>query len=122
MRRFGDWLASTEDLQRAFGAEPRGLAGEALAEYLTWNFAALTEELGELMHELPWAPWKSGRGEPTPGQLDRAREEWVDMQHFAANIALALGLTDELASELYAAKQQVNRERLRTGRSLETPT
>lgn len=121
-RRFGDWLASTVELQRAFGTELRGMrhVPHALAEYLTWNFAALFEELGEMMHEIRWAPWKTARGVLTDQARDRAVDEAIDVLHFLGNVLSALGVSDEELSDRYVAKQTINRSRLESGRSKKT--
>lgn len=122
MRRFGDWLSTTADLQTAFGVNWKQLHNDPtdLADYITWNFTALYEEIGEMSHELPWAPWKRGRGIVYVHQRDRALEEAVDALHFLANILNALQVTDEEFSDVYAAKQNTNRARLESGRSLAT--
>lgn len=121
-RRFGSWLASTRDLQLAFGTDLDGLEDDRkeFADYLTWNYAALLEELGEMMHELPWAPWKADRGLLTPDKRERAVDEAVDVLHFLGNVLGALHVTDLELSDAYEAKQAINRGRLRSGRSVKT--
>lgn len=123
MARFGDWLETSEDLQRAFGVDWDKLRSNPaqLAEYLTWNMTAAYEELGEFSHELPWAPWKKGRGELTDEARLRAIEEMVDVLHFLGNLLVALAVTDGELSTAYADKQRTNRARLESGRSLATP-
>lgn len=122
--RFGSWIASTVELQRAFGAELDGMRDdpERLGEYITWNFTALYEELGEMSHELPWAPWKKDRGRLRDDARNRAIDEAVDALHFLANILGAIGCTDEELSDAYVAKQAINRARLDSGRSVATPS
>lgn len=123
MRRFGDWLATTGELQTEFGVDFEALRVNKidLADYITWNFAALFEELGEMMHELRWHPWKINRGVIVPAARERAIEEAVDALHFLANILNALDVSDLEFSDVYAAKQNTNRARLQSGRSLATP-
>jgi hypothetical protein len=121
--RFGNWLESTGQLQRSFGVDFRTLRESPipLADYITWNFTALYEELGEMSHELPWAPWKGHRGMLTVEARERALGEAVDALHFLGNILNALGVDDVDLSEAYMAKQAINRSRLVSGRSLATP-
>ena len=121
--RFGTWLESTGDLQEAFGVDWEVLRADpvALANYITWNFTALYEELGEMSHELPWAPWKKDRGILRGDARLRAIDEAVDALHFLANILSALDVSDDVLSDAYVAKQRINRARLGSGRSLPTP-
>ena len=123
MRRFGDWLQTTSLLQQQFGVDwDRMRQNDTdLADYITWNLSALFEEVGEMSHELRWHPWKQARGKITTEQRDKALEEAADALHFLANILAALDCSDQEFSDVYAAKQNTNRARLESGRSLATP-
>jgi hypothetical protein len=119
MERFGNWLASTRTLQiEAFDVDPASLTGDDRADYVVWNSTALVVELGEFLQEVRWKPWQDGRG--TIAEPNLAHLEIVDVLHFVANIAIAVGLDDVELSRLYEAKQLENRDRVRTGRSLPT--
>ena len=64
---------------------------EELAQFITWNFTALSVELGEMMAEVGWKPWASSRHvDYTP-----AYQEMVDAWHFFLNILLALGASHQ---------------------------
>lgn len=116
--RFGSWLSSTAELQaEAFGAEPENAVGDEWADYVTWNCAALMTEMGEFMQELPWRPWKQPRGKPDRNARARAVMEMVDVLHFAGNLLIAMGVTDEELSAVYKRKQNENRDRVLAGRS-----
>lgn len=121
--RFGDWLETTAELQEEFGVDFSALrdSPDDLADYITWNLAALMEEVGEMSHELRWHPWKAGRGRVGKQQRELAIEEAADALHFLANILSALDVSDQEFSDAYAAKQNTNRARLRSGRSRATP-
>jgi dimeric dUTPase (all-alpha-NTP-PPase superfamily) len=108
---FGSWLEETGRLQReAFDVNVDLLPDVELADYITWNVTALVAELGEFLAEVPsWKPWVADRGKVI--HRDRAVQELVDVLHFVANLACALGLSDDELSARYAAKQQVNRSR-----------
>ncbi len=112
---FTTWLHDTRELQtKSFGTDPHDLEGEARAEFITWNYAALTLELGEMMDEFPgWKPWVVDRG------ADLNREafigEMVDALHFAANILSAVQCTDAELNAAYLKKMQKNRDRMASG-------
>lgn len=107
------WLESTYELQQeAFGVEPDELKEDELADYLMMNATALLVEVGELMNECGWKPWAKPRGWVN---RDAAVGELVDVAHFLANVACALGVTDEEWEERYRAKQAVNAQRQKDG-------
>jgi hypothetical protein len=120
---FETWLSSTAELQKHFGVDWEAVRNDptAFADYVTWNFTALYEELGEMSHELPWAPWKANRGVMKDGARERAIDEAVDALHFLSNVLVSLSVTDAELSEAYIAKQRINRARLGTGRAVPTP-
>lgn len=106
------WLESTKDLQeQAYGYDFRAMARSprALCEYLTHMTFAAMNELMEASLEFEWKHWTSA---PPWVDRDRLLEELVDADHFVANMAVALGCTDEEWSRLYQAKQARNRERM----------
>lgn len=107
------WLESTRRLQtESFGVDYGELTGETLADYVIYNALALVVEVGELMDEFRWKPWASPRG-----SYDReaALKELVDVAHFMANIAAAIGISDEEWEAAYRQKQDVNSRRQRDG-------
>lgn len=105
-------LSDTYELQaRAFGhALP--LEGEALADFVTWNVAALVAEVGEALEQVGWKNWAARRGwvnrEAFVGEL-------IDVQHFLNNLLCSVGVTDEELQARYAVKQELNRSRQRDG-------
>ncbi len=77
------------------------------------NVAALIAELGELMQEVPWKPWKK-----TANQEDNilaALDEHADCFFFLANLGLSLGFTPELMDDAFNKKLQVNLQRIENG-------
>lgn len=103
------WLESTRKLQEeAYDDHDWPKTGQALADSVMMNVTALTAELGEFAQEVGWKPWASPRGWVN---RDAAVKELIDVGHFLANLACALGVTDEEWERLYRAKQQVNRQR-----------
>ena len=119
---FHSWLAEQKQHQEndyGFDFEKTRGNRAALADFLTWNFAATIEELGEMMHEVAWAPWKIGRGLVSSESRERALGEAVDVLHFLGNVLNALDITDEDLSEAYDKKLGINRDRLLSGRTLD---
>ena len=106
------WLESTRRLQEEAFDVKFPLTRDQLADYVTYNMAALTAELGEFAQEVQWKPWAQPRG-----NVNRAAavKELIDVGHFLANLAVALGVTDEEWERLYRAKQELNRQRQVSG-------
>lgn len=108
---FDEWLLSTRTLQRqSFGKDPATLSNAEKAEYIRWNHTALIVELSEALDEVDWKPWTV-----TEDGI-RNREafigEMVDVLHFAANMLVAAGCSDEELTDAYRAKQDKNRARM----------
>lgn len=106
------WLESTKKLQEeSFGIDASKMASspEYFADYIMTNHSALIIELSEFMAEIQWKPWAGSRGDVLNRTL--AVKELVDVAHFLANLAVALGVTDEEWEGLYRAKQEVNARR-----------
>jgi len=108
------WLEETRKLQtQSFGKDPSTLEGDELAEFVIWNHTALIDEMSEFLGEIKWKPWvSSGRGTTN---RDAAIGELVDVAHFLANLAVAMGCTDEEWISRYQAKMAVNAARQRDG-------
>jgi hypothetical protein len=108
-----NWLEETLDLQRtAFKIDPPALEGDEFADYVIWNHTAAVAELTEFLEENNWKPWSSIRGR---GDRDAAIGELIDVQHFIANLLVALDCTDEEYEVRYQMKMQVNRNRQKDG-------
>ena len=119
-----EWLGPTRRLQEdVYGTDFTALTGDALADYVTWNTYALERELHEFMDEINWKTWAKNRGE-IPNR-PAAVEELVDVAHFLANLANALGVTDAEWQAAYRKKQIKNAARQRVpdgyGRDLKCP-
>jgi hypothetical protein len=107
------WLEETATLQReAYGVDPSTLEGAALADFVIWNVVAATDELHEMLDEVSWKPWVTERGHKDKAA---AIHELVDVAHFVANLAVAMGCTDEEWTRIYREKMAVNRARQRAG-------
>lgn len=109
------WLESTRILQEEaydvnfsrFTTNP-----DELADSIIENHTALIVELSEFMNEVGWKTWSTPRGWVNH---DAAVGELVDAAHFLANILVRLGVTDEEWERRYQRKQEINRNRQRSG-------
>jgi hypothetical protein len=105
---FKDWLKETRELQiGSFGTDPAQLDGADRVEYVRWNVLAAHDELSEVLGEISWKPWASA----SFFNRDEYIGEVVDVLHFAANLLVAAGCTDEELDARYTAKMQKNRDR-----------
>lgn len=107
------WLESTRQLQvEAYGDTNWPKTGEALAESVKMNALAAMVEIGEAIAEVGWKDWASERGWVNRDAFIR---ELVDVDHFVANMLVAVGCTDQEWEEAYRKKQQINRDRQTAG-------
>ena len=72
---------------------------------------AMIHEAVELQRLTNWKWWKT----PTSFNKDEAKEELIDIWHFVVQASLELGLTPEDILDEYKRKNEINRERQRTG-------
>lgn len=108
------WLVSTVELQRDyFDQDPTGRSTEEVAASIKDNSFALIVELAEMSVEYSWKHWAT---DPPFVNRERVLKEAVDAGHFLANILVANGITDEEYEAAYQAKQEINRERMRSKR------
>lgn len=106
------WLDSTVALQRDFFGQPVGDRPVAdVAASIKDNTFAILVELAEMSVEYSWKHWATD--DPFVNR-ERVLSEAVDVGHFLANILVANGVTDEEWEAAYQAKQEINRERMRS--------
>jgi len=72
---------------------------------------AIMHEAVELQRTTNWKWWKT----PIPFNEAEAREELIDIWHFVVQASLELKLTPNDIVEEYKRKNEINRERQRTG-------
>ncbi len=72
---------------------------------------AIIHEAVELQMTTNWKWWKK----PTSFNEAEAREELIDIWHFVVQASLELNLTPDDILEEYKRKNEINRERQRTG-------
>ena len=72
---------------------------------------AIIHEAVELQRTTNWKWWKV----PVKFNESEAREELIDIWHFVVQASLELGLTPDDILEEYKRKNEINRERQRSG-------
>ena len=72
---------------------------------------AIIHEAVELQRLTNWKWWKT----PTAFNKDEAKEELIDIWHFVVQASLELGLTPDDILDEYKRKNDINRERQKTG-------
>ena len=72
---------------------------------------AMIHEAVELQRLTNWKWWKK----PVSFNKEEAKEELIDIWHFVVQASLELGLTPEDILDEYKRKNEINRERQRTG-------
>jgi hypothetical protein len=98
-----------------------------LKKFIDWNEEAIRDEDREFqaaltgIHTYPncWKPWKSKHKEAfsrklsdlTEDELKELRMEWIDKLHFFMNEAIAIGLTPDMITNYYVAKNEENVKR-----------
>jgi dimeric dUTPase (all-alpha-NTP-PPase superfamily) len=108
-----NWLGSTYALQRdVFGRTLPIKNPIELADFVVMNHTSAVTELSEFMDEVGWKNWTENRGWVN---RDAAVGELVDVAHFVANLLCALGVTDDEWEQRYRNKQEMNKQRQRTG-------
>ncbi len=72
---------------------------------------AIIHEAVELQRTTNWKWWKK----PVSFNKDEAKEELIDIWHFVVQASLELGLTPKDILDEYQKKNEINRERQRSG-------
>lgn len=102
-----DMFKKQEELQRL--NYPNGIFKNM--GYIKDMTLACEQELHEMLRETPWKPWKLNQ----EWNIDNAKNELIDAQHFIINLALALGMSAYEFHALFNSKNAINRKRLEGG-------
>lgn len=109
-----DLLARQYAAQRSFGADPHRFDSiDEGADYVRLSFTGAVTELGEVMNEIGWKPWKGSTYGVVNG--DRVAEELADVFLFVSNLALACRVTSEQLQDAIEAAWEKNQRRQREG-------
>jgi dimeric dUTPase (all-alpha-NTP-PPase superfamily) len=76
-------------------------------EYIKWNSIAMFDEICESLRETPWKPWKKKQSL----NIERYREELIDLLHFFVNACLVSGMTADDLFDKYCTKMKENIDR-----------
>jgi len=76
-------------------------------EYIKWNSIAMFDEICESLRETPWKPWKKKQSL----NIERYREELIDLLHFFVNACLVSGMTADDLFDKYTIKMKENIDR-----------
>lgn len=104
------WLAETKKLQEdSFGYTIADMSLDQKIQYIKDMVLALEDEAHEVLGEVSWKPWANDKF------INRREyiKELVDLEHFVANLLIAVECTDEEFWAAYQDKMDVNRERQR---------
>ncbi len=103
------------ELQERLGYDIDGMDTEDRADYIKEFSIHLTQELHELLYEIPffkkWKNYSNMTEEEINTSWAAAKKEYIDMLHFMLNIGLALSLSAEEMHDMYMDKNKENHER-----------
>lgn len=103
------------ELQERLGYDIDGMDTEDRADYIKEFSIHLTQELHELLYEIPffkkWKIYSNMTEEEINTSWAAAKKEYIDMLHFMLNIGLALGFSAEEMHDMYMAKNKENHKR-----------
>jgi hypothetical protein len=115
----GQIMRRQEEFQIQMYPKFRAMSDQEAVAYIKEHSIHLTQELHEMLYELPYfKPWKD-YSKMTYQEVDiafkKARAEYIDMLHFFINIGIALNFTASDIHEMYHAKHDENRARQEDG-------
>lgn len=112
-------LQKQEELQERLGYDFNSMTREEITAFLKEFSIHLTQELHELLYELPYfKPWKDYSAitvDEYEDGMEKARKEFIDLFHFVLNMALALDLSANDIYNMYMDKNKENHERQDNG-------
>ena len=85
-------------------SERRGLRGISMEGWIQKETLAMLSELAELIDEVNFKWWKNEK----PVDLDKVKEELVDILHFFVSMCLKTGMNAEELHQRYLEKNKEN--------------
>ena len=112
---FDVMIEKQKELQFRLGTDIDNLdlkeRGKFIKELTWW----VVDELGEMIHELPYAKFWSKKYDETGYDFEKqyqlCKEEFIDVITFLMSIAASLGFTGEEIEKMYLEKNGVNHTR-----------
>lgn len=105
-----DKLERIFEMQRALNKEIialRGLEDIPMDQWIKMQTLAMISELSELIDEVNFKWWKNEK----PVDIDRVKEELIDILHFFLSMSLSAGMNAEELFERYLDKNRENFDR-----------
>ena len=101
--------------QGRFGEDFDKMDEDERAAFIKNHGYFVIEEMVELFRETKnhksWKDYSDWDEEKCKKQLQKAREEYIDVFHFVINVGLALGMDSNKILEMYKDKNKINIER-----------
>lgn len=101
--------------QARFGEDFNKMNDKERTAFIKNHGYFIIEELVEMFRELryhkSWKDYSDWTEDKIEEQLQKAREEYIDIIHFVINVGLALGLSSDDILKMYREKNKVNIER-----------
>lgn len=101
--------------QGRFGEDFNNMTDDERAAFIKNHGYFVIEEMVELFRETKnhksWKDYSDWTGEKMEVQMQKAKEEYIDVIHFVINIGLALGLDSDEIVRMYKEKNKVNIQR-----------
>lgn len=96
---------------KAYGKDPRELAGTERIEFFKNMKLALQDELHEALDEIGWKPWATSKH----WNEEAVKGELVDAWHFFMNLCIVADMSPRELHRRYLAKRQKNIARQEAG-------
>lgn len=101
--------------QSRFGEDFNKMDDKERTAFIKNHGYFIIEELVEMFREMryhkSWKDYSDWTDEKRVEQLQKAKEEYIDILHFVINVGLALGLDSDEIVEMYKEKNKLNIER-----------
>lgn len=116
MHELKEIITSQKKFQSFMGHNFQEMTLSEKASYIRENILWATDELHEMLHELPFAKTWSSKyetwsEEKISDQLKLTKEEYIDALHFVINIAVALDMSESEIINMYREKNLINYKR-----------
>lgn len=99
------------ELQKAFQRnffDPDDMSEEDKIKFSKENILALHRELGEVLNEMPW---KHHRANSADYDIEKIREELIDVYKFFLNVCIIWGMDAKMFEYLFEEKTRIVQER-----------
>lgn len=116
-----DLISRIRTYQKHLGYDYSTMSLSSRMDMLIQNSCALNVEIGELLREVPWKPWRS-IDDQQHSTHDTIAKEFVDCLFFLVNISMCVELNAEDILNAFEQVMQSNYERIQSGYSTVKPS